>query len=45
MKIVLEAFDTSLSVGSIGYGVNNMLYSAIDSIEVEPLSCSAVSLN
>ena len=39
MKIVLEAFDTSLSTGSFGLGYNGMSMSVVGDLEVEPLSC------
>jgi hypothetical protein len=42
LKIVLEVYDTSLSKGSIGTGVNNMLMSVIDDLAAEPLECSTV---
>ena len=42
MKTVLRAYDTSLSKGSIGYGVNNMLMSVVDDLQAIPIECSDV---
>lgn len=32
LKTVIDVYDTSLSKGSIGYGVNNMLMSVVDDL-------------
>jgi len=39
MPLVMEGYDTTLSVGSVGVGVNQISLLQLDRLEVEPYRC------
>ena len=41
MPLVMEGYDTTLSVGSVGVGVNQISLLQLDRLEVEPYRCQS----
>lgn len=45
MKVVLEAYDTGFSSGSIGIGINNLMNFYVDDFQAKAINCLKINLD